>query len=119
MISKAKDPIIGNAISMEYHFDTFSLYLFSFFLNKKKIVSCSENSDGSNDAWENIHMICPNQCVCQHAPFMDLSVARWIQGLRREEVDPSKRIDDTPYSDMIFNEVINFHTFSPRRSKHE
>lgn len=51
-------------------------------------------------------MICPNQCVCQHAPFMDLSVARWIQGLRREEAEPSKKVEDSLYSDMIFNEVI-------------
>lgn len=51
-------------------------------------------------------MICPNQCVCQHAPFMDLSVSRWIQGLRREEAEPAKKIDNAPFSDVIFNEVL-------------
>lgn len=50
-------------------------------------------------------MICPNQCVCQHAPFMDLSVSRWIQGLRREEAEPAKKIDTAPFADVIFNEV--------------
>lgn len=56
-------------------------------------------------------MICPNQCVCQHAPLMDLSVARWIQGLRREEAEPVKKVDDSLFSDMIFNEVL----FSPKK----
>lgn len=37
---------------------------------------------------------------------MDLSVARWIQGLRREEIEPAKKVDDSLYSDMIFNEVV-------------
>lgn len=24
-------------------------------------------------------MVCPNHCVCQRSPYMDLSVSRWIQ----------------------------------------
>lgn len=81
---------------------------FSHFLSskpKQRIAACLENSDGNIDAWEDIHMVCPNQCVCQHAPFMDLSVARWIQGLRREEAEPAKTVEDSLYSNMIFNEV--------------
>lgn len=84
----------------------FQIFLFLFFQTKnKRFVACLENSDGNIDTWENIHMICPNQCVCQHSPFMDLSVARWIQGLRREEIEPVKKVEDSLYSDMIFNEV--------------
>lgn len=30
-------------------------------------------------------MICPNQCVCQHSPFMDLSISRWIQALKGDK----------------------------------
>uniref|UniRef100_A0A1B0CEL3 Uncharacterized protein n=1 Tax=Lutzomyia longipalpis TaxID=7200 RepID=A0A1B0CEL3_LUTLO len=30
--------------------------------------------------WEDIAIICPNQCVCQYEPFLDLSIARWILG---------------------------------------
>lgn len=57
------------------------------------------------DAWEDIHMLCPNQCVCQHSPFMDLSVARWIQGLRREDVENDKNGKKEAFQNMIFNEV--------------
>lgn len=85
----------------------YQIILFLLLNNKKRLVACIENSDGNIDAWEDIHMICPNQCVCQHAPFMDLSIARWIQGLRREEADPMKNADDSLYSNVIFNEVIS------------
>lgn len=48
-------------------------------------------------------MFCPNQCVCQRSPFMDLSVARWIQGMRREDVEIKK---DTEHAyNGIFNDV--------------
>lgn len=50
-------------------------------------------------------MLCPNQCVCQHSPFMDLSVARWIQGLRREDVENAKNGKNEAFQDLIFNEV--------------
>lgn len=30
-------------------------------------------------------MICPNQCVCQRSPFMDLSISRWIQALKGDK----------------------------------
>lgn len=33
----------------------------------------------TSDTWENIQMVCPNNCVCQQSHFMDLSIARWIQ----------------------------------------
>lgn len=52
-------------------------------------------------------MVCPNQCVCQHSAFMDLSVARWIQGLRRENIENGKKQSESPYHDTLFNEVIS------------
>ena len=30
------------------------------------------------DLWEDVNMICPQQCVCQYSHFGDLSVAKWI-----------------------------------------
>lgn len=46
--------------------------------------------DVNTDTWDDVHMICPNQCVCQHSPYMDLSVSRWIEGLRREDMEVKK-----------------------------
>lgn len=88
------------------HFDNELVwdFMFSFWISEQKFVA-SESTDGTVDTWEDIHMLCPNQCVCQHSPLMDLSVARWIQGLRREDVENSKKDDKDPFHDMIFNEV--------------
>lgn len=49
-------------------------------------------------------MFCPNQCVCQRSPFMDLSVARWIEGLRRADVENNKKSTEHTYGG-IFNDV--------------
>lgn len=48
----------------------------------------ADNIDVDN-TWDDVHMLCPNQCVCQHAPLMDLSIARWIQDMRHEQFDDS------------------------------
>lgn len=31
-----------------------------------------------SEKWEDINIICPNQCNCQFLPIKDLSIARWI-----------------------------------------
>lgn len=54
--------------------------------------------DAIQDSWEDVHMICPNQCVCMHSPFMDLSIARWIQDVKRKGTKESTPINE--------NEVI-------------
>lgn len=43
------------------------------------------------DTWEDVQLICPNQCVCNQSPFMDLSIARWIQGLKLDKSTGSRR----------------------------
>lgn len=50
-------------------------------------------------------MFCPNQCACQRSPFMDLSVARWIQGLRREDIETAKKDTEDTYDGGAFNDV--------------
>lgn len=57
-------------------------------------------------------MFCPNQCVCQRSPFMDLSVSRWIQAMRREDVENKQKDTERPYGG-IFNDVTrcDFQTF--------
>lgn len=54
-------------------------------------------------------MICPSQCVCQYSPFMDLSIARWIQGMRRENFEDAVSMDD---DNMRSNEVCELNQFS-------
>lgn len=71
---------------------------------RKKFV-LSDSGDGVLDTWEDPHMICPHQCVCQRSPFMDLSVARWIQELRRENFENVKGNADS-YQNILFNEVF-------------
>lgn len=75
------------------------LSCFTFF-SKKFVVGDS----GDGDTWDDMHMFCPNQCVCQRSPFMDLSVARWIQGLRREDIENNKKDTEHTYGG-IFNDV--------------
>ncbi|XP_055303660.1 uncharacterized protein LOC129569142 [Sitodiplosis mosellana] len=66
-------------------------------------VVVGDNGDG--DTWEDMHMFCPNQCVCQRSPFMDLSVSRWIQGLRREDVENNQKETERAYGG-IFNDAF-------------
>lgn len=54
----------------------------SIFFPQKIIQSIAIDS---NDLWEDVHMICPNQCVCQRSPYMDLSVSRWIQSQKGDK----------------------------------
>lgn len=51
-----------------------------------KWLIAGEAVDADN-TWDDVHMICPSQCVCQYAPYMDLSIAHWIQGMRHEPFD--------------------------------
>lgn len=46
-------------------------------------------------------MICPNQCVCMQSPFMDLSIARWIQDVKHDAARDAAR-DASPANE---NEV--------------
>lgn len=96
-----------------YKSGTLKIVMFKYLLflsnNKKQktlVASNDNHSDAATDIWEDITMLCPNQCVCQRSPFMDLSVARWIQSLRRENADNENDKKNSPYDDIIFNEVI-------------
>lgn len=62
-----------------------NLYKCIFFFFPKRIVV--GDSDANSDSWDDVHMICPNQCVCKESPYMDLSVARWIEKLRGQNFD--------------------------------
>lgn len=64
-------------------------FLFSHFCQRN--VCCDEihGNDAIQDTWEDVHMICPNQCVCMHSPFMDLSIARWIQHVKHAAQESS------------------------------
>lgn len=48
--------------------------------------------------WEDVNMICPNQCVCLHAPFMDLSIARWIREVQHEAIQEKTPINENEVS---------------------
>ncbi|XP_031627933.1 leucine-rich repeats and immunoglobulin-like domains protein sma-10 [Contarinia nasturtii] len=63
----------------------------------------ADNGDG--DTWEDAHMFCPNQCVCQRSAFMDSSVSHWIQELRRENGESTKKQNENTYQG-IFNEAF-------------
>ncbi|GAB0094389.1 Leucine-rich repeat [Sergentomyia squamirostris] len=65
------------------------LLLFNIFV----VFVCSEK-------WEDIGIICPNQCVCQYEPFLDLSISRWILGA-------SKVVREEPEDkDVLGNEIL-------------
>lgn len=42
-------------------------------------------NEHTSDSWDDVSIICPNQCVCQQSPYMDLSIARWIQSLKGDQ----------------------------------
>lgn len=74
----------------------------------EKIGTQSKADEGNIDAdstWDDVHMLCPNQCVCQHAPLMDLSIARWMQEMRREAFDDSITTTTTNGEKITSNEV--------------
>lgn len=57
-------------------------------------------SESISEKWEDIGIICPNQCVCQYEPFLDLSIARWILGA------PKVIPNETEEAEITDNEVI-------------
>lgn len=69
-----------------------------------KIFVTGEYNDANADTWEDAHMFCPNKCVCQRSPFMDLSMAHWIQEMRRDQTHQKNM--NAPY-DTIFNDVTS------------
>lgn len=64
------------------------------------------DANSGGDSWEDIHMICPNQCVCQRSPYMELSISRWIQlqkgdkthsaALKTQQASAGDGDEDTP-----------------------
>lgn len=93
-------------LTLIYYIPFFFFLLFLFFLILRKEFVLSDSTDGVLDTWEDPHMVCPDQCVCQRSPFMDLSVARWIQGIRRENYEDVKE-DTDAYQNVLFNEVLH------------
>lgn len=82
-------------------------YIFFWFSIFRKKFVLSDNGDGVFDTWEDPHMICPDRCVCQRLPFMNLSVASWIQELRHDNHENTKG-NTNAYRNIPFNEVF-FH----------
>ncbi|XP_055712744.1 leucine-rich repeats and immunoglobulin-like domains protein 3 [Phlebotomus papatasi] len=59
-------------------------------------------SECISEKWEDIGIICPNQCVCQYEPFLDLSIARWILGAPKvipNETEESEITDNESFLD--------------------
>lgn len=45
-----------------------------------------------SENWEDINIICPNQCICQYLHLKDLSIARWISIYNSERQETDKNI---------------------------
>lgn len=48
------------------------------YLWTKLIFSTNSFQTYCQSEWEDISIICPNQCVCQRSYFNDLPISRWI-----------------------------------------
>ncbi|KAJ6639684.1 TLR4 interactor with leucine rich repeats [Pseudolycoriella hygida] len=72
------------------------------------VIACS--SVKASDTWENVHIICPNSCVCQQSHFMDLSIARWIQ-TRQSGYDETAQAQTNENEAYYENDMS--HTFNP------
>lgn len=59
-----------------------------------------------SETWEDINIICPNQCNCQYLPVKDLSIARWISIYNTEETVKNITTKDNTNSDK--SEKIKF-----------
>ncbi|XP_037026204.1 toll-like receptor 3 [Bradysia coprophila] len=66
----------------------------------------------ASDSWENVHIICPNNCVCQQSHFMDLSIARWIQ-TRQSGYGTITRPETNENGNEAYYEDDTGNTFNP------
>lgn len=62
----------------------------------------------NSENWEDINIICPNQCNCQYLPLKDLSIARWvtIYNTETEDIFKNHRTKSNEYD--VKNEKIKF-----------
>lgn len=62
----------------------------------------------NSERWEDISIICPNQCNCQYLPLKDLSIARWltIYNTETEDILKNTTTKNNEYEDK--NDKIKF-----------
>lgn len=63
-----------------------------------------------SENWEDINIICPNQCNCQYLPIKNLSIARWITIYDTETEETVKNITtkDKDNENEDKNEKVKF-----------